>query len=134
MVNNLEEQKNQINLLRKKLKLSQEEFGSKLGVGKSAISYIESGRSKLTEQMIKLICNEFNVNEEWLRTGSGEMFEILTDQQKVMKYTAMLLKDTDSVVAEAIKTFIVTYEQLDDTSKKVLEQIAIKYMNNLKRD
>lgn len=133
-MNNLEEQKNQINLLRKKLKLSQEEFGSKLGVGKSAISYIESGRSKLTEQMIKLICNEFNVNEEWLRTGSGEMFEILTDQQKVMKYTAMLLKDTDSVVAEAIKTFIVTYEQLDDTSKKVLEQIAIKYMNNLKRD
>lgn len=130
----MEEQKNQINLLRKKLKLSQEEFGSKLGVGKSAISYIESGRSKLTEQMIKLICNEFNVNEEWLRTGSGEMFEILTDQQKVMKYTAMLLKDTDSVVAEAIKTFIVTYEQLDDMSKKVLEQIAIKYMNNLKKE
>lgn len=123
----------QINKLRKALKLSQEEFGSKLGVGKSAISYLESGRSNLTEQMALLICKEFNVNEKWLRTGDGEMFEQLTDQQKVMKYTAMLLKDTDSVVADAIKNFIVTYEQLDDSSKKVLENIALKYIDNMKK-
>ena len=50
-----------------------------------------------------------------------------------MKYTALLLKDTDSVVATAIKNFIITYEQLDDTSKKVLEDVALKYLENMKR-
>ncbi|SEU24103.1 DNA-binding transcriptional regulator, XRE-family HTH domain [Lacrimispora sphenoides] len=119
--------------LRKALKLSQEEFGSRLGVGKSAISYLESGRSNVTEQMILLICKEFSANEDWLRSGEGEMFEQLTEQQKVLKYTAMLLKDTDSVVVDAIKNLIITYEQLDDPSKRVLEQIALKYIENMKK-
>ena len=61
------------------------------------------------------------------------MFEQLTEQQKVMKYTAMLLKDKDSLIAAAIKNFIVTYEQLDDTSKKVLEDVALKYLENIKK-
>lgn len=130
----MDNEKTTVNLLRKKLKLSQEEFGGRLGVGKSAISYLESGRSKLTEQMILLICKEFNVNEEWLRTGEGEMFEVLTEQQRIMKYTAMLLKDTNSVMAEAIKTFIITYEQLDESSKKVLENVAFKYMENMNKN
>lgn len=129
----MDNQKDLIKILRKKLKLSQEEFGSKLGVGKSAISYLESGRSKLTEQMTILICKEFNVNEEWLRTGEGETFQELTDQQKVMKYAGMLLKDTDSIIADAIKNFIVTYEQLDDSSKKVLNQVALKYIESMKK-
>lgn len=66
--------KEQLKALRKSVNLSQEEFGKRLGVGKSAISYLESGRSNLTDQMIILICKEFNVNEDWLRTGEGEMF------------------------------------------------------------
>jgi hypothetical protein len=44
----------------------------------------------------------------------------------------MLLKDTDSVVVDAIKNLIITYEQLDDPSKRVLEQIALKYIENMK--
>ena len=67
------------------------------------------------------------------RSGEGEMFEELTDQQKILKYTALLLKDKDSAVADAIQTLIVTYEQLDDTSKAVLEKIAKQYIDNLKK-
>lgn len=59
--------------LRKSLDLTMEEFGKKLGVTRSAISNIESGKRNLTEQMIISICREFSVNEEWLRTGNGEM-------------------------------------------------------------
>lgn len=63
-----------ISELRKSLKLTMEDFGKKLGVTRSAISNIESGKRNLTEQMILSICREFCVNEEWLRTGNGEMF------------------------------------------------------------
>lgn len=61
------------------------------------------------------------------------MFEVLTAQQKILKYTGLRLNDKDSAVANAIQTLIVTYEQLDDTSKTTLEKIALQYINNLKK-
>lgn len=60
--------------LRKHLGLSGEKFGAKLGLTRMAISSIENGRYNLTESNILAICREFNVSEEWLRTGQGEMF------------------------------------------------------------
>ena len=119
--------------LRKELDLNQTEFGNKIGVKQTTVAGYERGARIPTDAVLLSICREFDVNESWLRTGEGEMFEQLTDQQKVMKHTAQLLKDTDSVVANAIKTFIVTYEQLDATSKKVLEEVALKYLDNMKK-
>ena len=57
--------------VRKSCNLTLEKFGERLGVTKTAISYVESDKRNLTEQMLKAICREFNVNEDWLRTGSG---------------------------------------------------------------
>lgn len=73
--------------LRKTLGLSGEKFGAKLGVKRSAISDIETGRNNLSEQMILSICLAYNVNEDWLRTGNGDMFnqpkdDFLTTLQK----------------------------------------------------
>ncbi len=59
--------------LRKSLGISQEEFGKKIGLSKSGISNIESGTRNVTDKHIKLVCSEFPVNEEWLKTGEGEM-------------------------------------------------------------
>lgn len=61
--------------LRKELNLSQSAFGQSLGVGRDVIGNIEYGRVEIKEHIIKLICSEFNVNEEWLRTGDGDMFK-----------------------------------------------------------
>ena len=64
-----------IRKLRKEyLHLSQEEFGKRLGVSRSVIANIELNmlaRPEQKEPLIKLICKEFNVNEDWLRTGAG---------------------------------------------------------------
>lgn len=57
--------------VRKSCNLTLEKFGERLGVTKTAISYVESDKRNLTEQMLKAICREFNVNEDWLRTGTG---------------------------------------------------------------
>lgn len=60
--------------LRKSLTLSQYEFGKRLGLTAPAISKIENFERSLTEQTILAVCREFNVNEDWLRNGTGEMF------------------------------------------------------------
>lgn len=62
-----------IKIIRKSLNLTLEEFGKKVGVTKTAISRLEKGERNLTDQMILSICREFNINENWLRTGEGEM-------------------------------------------------------------
>lgn len=119
--------------LRTCLGMNQKDFAKSLSLGQSTWAMIEVGKRDLNDRHVKLICTIYDVNEDWLRTGEGEMFEQLTDQQKVIKHTAQLLKDTDSVIANAIKAFIVTYEQLDTTSKKVLEDVALKCLDNIKK-
>lgn len=125
--------KERIRTLRKELGLNQSDFGNKIGVKQGTVAGYESGARTPLDTVIASICREFNVNENWLRTGEGEMFEQMTEQQKILKYTALLLNDKDSVVVNAIQTLIVTYEQLDDTSKATLEKIALQYIENLKK-
>ena len=119
--------------LRKTLDLTQQKFADRLGVKRNTVGQWECGINAITDQVVFSICREFDVNEEWLRTGEGEMFEQMTEQQKVLKYTGMLLKDKDSAIVNAIQSFIVTYEQLDDTSKATLEKIAQQFVDNLKK-
>ena len=121
-----------IKKLRKELDLTQQKFADRLGVKRNTVGQWECGINAITDRVIYSICREFNVNEDWLRYGEGEIFEEMSEQEKIMKYTAMLLRDTDSAVASAIQSFIVTYEQLDDTSKATLEKIALQYIDNLK--
>ena len=64
-----------IKQLRSESKLTMDLFGRKIGVGKTAISHIESGKANPSEQTIRSICREFGVREEWLRTGEGDMYE-----------------------------------------------------------
>ncbi|WP_373597721.1 helix-turn-helix domain-containing protein [Faecalicatena contorta] len=122
-----------IKQLRKALNLTQQEFADKIMVKRNTVATYEMGRSEPSDSAFSLICREFNVNPDWLRTGEGEMFVQLTDQQKLMKYTAMILKGEDSVVVAAIQALIVTYEQLDPASKATLEKIALQYIENLKK-
>lgn len=56
------------------LHISQTEFAAKLGMKQTGISYMERDGSTVTDQTIKAICLLYNVNEEWLRTGSGDMY------------------------------------------------------------
>lgn len=54
--------------------LTQDELGARIGIGKSALSLIETGRNTPSEQTIRSICREFGVREAWLRDGTGDMF------------------------------------------------------------
>ena len=66
--------RDRIRALRKALGLNQKEFAQRLGMKSTTLSMIEVGDNALTEKNIKLLCMIYNVNENWLRTGKGEMF------------------------------------------------------------
>ena len=63
-----------IKLLRKEKGLTQKTLASTLGITQSGVSFLEQEGSSVSDQTIKLICTVFNVREEWLRTGEGEMY------------------------------------------------------------
>lgn len=113
--------------LRKSLDLTLEKFGDRLGVTKVAISNIENGKRAVTEQMSKAICREFNVNEDWLRNGVGDMFK-----QRDGSFSEMLseLDDSDD---DFIKSFVAVYMELDEDSKEVLRKTARKMAEKRKK-
>ena len=63
-----------VKAVRNALNLTQKDFGQKLTLAQTYLSQIEKGDRDVTEKIQKLICLTFNVSEEWLQTGTGEMF------------------------------------------------------------
>lgn len=92
-----------IRQLRKALGLTLEKFGEPLGVKKNSLSQIENGINGLTEQLLKAICREWNVNEEWLRTGEGNMFEEMSCAEKAAQIVGNAIGSGDEFV---LNTFI----------------------------
>jgi transcriptional regulator with XRE-family HTH domain len=60
--------------IRDQLGISQVEFSERIFVSKSFYGDIEIGKKKVNDRIIFIISKQFNVNEEWIRTGKGEMF------------------------------------------------------------
>ncbi len=104
--------------LRKELNLTLEKFGERLGVTKVAISNIEKGNRNLTDQMFKAICREFDVNEEWLRDGTGEMF-CNHDETAALVYNLMM-DSGDNEFYSSVLEVVRTYEQLKPESQQII--------------
>ena len=106
--------------IRKKGDLTMEKFGERLGVGKTAISKLENNERNLTDQMALSICREFNVNENWIRFGEGEMFKSRPPEDEVGYYVEQLLENEDNPLYRIIIEMMKTYYGLDEKSKEVI--------------
>lgn len=106
---------------------SQTDFAKALSISRSAICKIESGENTPSEQTIKLICREFNINEEWLTDGIGEMKK--TADRKLSGYLSEIATGDD----EFIQNLIEVYMELDPTSKEALKEIAKKMADKQKK-
>ncbi len=92
--------KERIKKIRKELDMTQQEFAEKIGVKRNSFANYETGRNTPIEAVIKSICREFNVNEEWLRTGNGEMFIASPSAALDILKTEYGLSDGDYVMIE----------------------------------
>ena len=63
-----------LKLIRKTLGMTQEQLAQRLGVGKTALSMIETGKARLSNRNKNILVQEFNVSPEWLESGVGEIF------------------------------------------------------------
>lgn len=106
--------------VRKKKELTLEKFGERLGVTKTAISYVESNKRNLTEQMLKSICREFNVNEVWLRTGEGGDDNMFTKVSEDDRFSLNLgkLSQSDN---EFAKNMLNAIAETDSEKLKIIE-------------
>lgn len=95
---------NRMKTLRKYLNLNQAEFGQKIGLKNGAISWMEKEGNTITKQNIKIICDTFNVSEDWLLNGEGDMFRP-ADEPDILDRLQQELKLTSQEM-EIIRTFV----------------------------
>lgn len=105
-----------IRQLRQSLELKQNGFAEKLGVTGSTISKIESGERGVSNQLINSICREWNVDEQWLRTGKGNMFIKLSRDEKVAELVAKSIKSDNDFL---LNTFIALGNMSNDEIKVI---------------
>ena len=104
--------------LRRELGLTQQEFADKIGVKRNSLANYETGRNTPIDAIIVSICREFNVNEDWLRTGKGNMFIKLSYSDEIAQFVGDLLSEEDDSFK---KRLISGLAALDDNGWKVLE-------------
>lgn len=117
---------NRIKSLRKQLGLNQTDFGAKIGVKQGSIAGYETGARIPLDAVIASICREFRVNEEWLRTGVGEMFLQSTRTQQIADFVSDALAEYPDGDRSVI---ISTLAQLDPEDWQALARIIRKLRN-----
>lgn len=121
--------KERLKKLRKTLDLTQQEFADKIGSARNNIAGYETGRRNPSAAAISLICTKFNVNEEWLRTGNGEMFIELTRDEQIERFVGDALKSEDDSFK---KKFISMLAALDESDWEVLQKMVELMQENKK--
>lgn len=110
--------------IRKELKLSQEEFGSKIGITRSAICNYENGTRPISEQVILAVGREFSVRPEWLRDGSGEVFVPKPEGDSLD--TLLKSRDIPTDDLETIKSVIGAFLELKKPSRDAVVEFVRK--------
>lgn len=112
------------------LKKSQKEFGEILGLKANSISCIETEVNTPSDQTIKAICREFNINEAWLRTGDEEIYVGVEDETAII--VSELLEESNPTY-DIIKGIMKTYQKLDSKSQQVIDDFAKSLLEELKK-
>ena len=101
--------------------LTKSAFAKKINVSQPFVTQLTSGDSSPSDRTISDICREFDINEEWLRTGEGEMFRPLTRSEVIADFAADLIKDEpDSFRRRLVEALA----KLGPEEWEILEKIA----------
>ena len=122
--------KNRFCMIRKESGLTQELFAKRIGLTKNFVSLIENGRRDPSDRTINDVCREFGVNEEWLRTGKGNMYLELSKDEYIAEFIGRILKNKEDSFK---KRYVAMLSKLDEDGWEALEKVAIA-MGSIKKD
>lgn len=111
-----------IAMIRKEVKVTQQEFANRVGCTRSAVANYEVGINEPIDMVIRSICREFGVSESWLRTGEGSMFLPQTQEEEMSRLFGRMVKNRDTdrerLVAMLLK---LSDEEIAWVKERVLE-------------
>lgn len=114
--------------LRKALGLTQQKFADAIGVRQNTVAQYEIGRNQPIDTVITLICREFNVNEEWLRNGKGEMFQPKSRNEELFEFAVKVAEGPPNTLQAQLLSVMA---RLTDDQWEVLAQIARTLADNI---
>lgn len=117
------ELKDRIKEIRTIRNLTQSEFAKILGTVQNTITGYETGRRNPSGSAMALMCEKFDVNEEWLRNGTGKMFLDVPEEDEYFKAASEISKKNDEIAMQAV----IEYWRLDEESKEAIRS----YIKNL---
>ena len=106
--------------LRKELNVTQQEFADKLKISRNFVAQIEMGSKVPSDRTIDDVCREFNVNEEWLRTGNGDMFVPGIKDKQISAMLADVMKSGEDSFRHRL---VPALARLDDEGWDNLEKL-----------
>lgn len=115
--------------LRKTLDMTQQEFADRIGIKRNSLANYETGRNTPIDAIIVSICREFNVNEEWLREGKGEMFIKMTRDEEIATFIGKTLHSEEDSFK---KRLISVLSALNESDWETLEKLALSLVDKEK--
>lgn len=114
--------KERLKQLRKTLGITQQEFADRIGIKRNSYANYETGRNTPIDAIILSICREFNVNEEWIRNGTGEMFVEIDKENQLMMWAGSVLKDESDSFK---RRFVNMLMELNESDWESLEKMCL---------
>lgn len=108
--------------LRKTLEVTQNDFAIRIGLTQNTITKYETGLRSPSNQIVISICREFNVNEDWLRTGNGDMFNPMSEDEELDLYIGRISGSEDKFKKNLLKVLCKLTEDEWNVLKKIIAE------------
>ena len=110
---------------------TQLQFAEEIGLSRNYIAMIEIGQREPSDRTISDICREFNVNEQWLRTGEGEMQTPVSRDAAIAAFMGDVMRGED---ADFRRRLVAVLSKLDTAEWELLEKMALKLAAENKKE
>lgn len=127
------EMKDRIKKIRKDLDLTQQEFSAKIGSTQNIVANYETGRRNPSASVINNICKTFDITEEWLRTGEGEMYIPVPEDDEIAALVYDLLEPDGNEFYEIILETMQAFNDLSPNSQKAIRELCGNVLKNIKK-